>query len=282
MKTLIGLISSNQWVCSRFDKEQSQLIPKELRSSDNVFSFKVFNPDKDSLCVHENLRNTTKAFDAVILLIEWRHEEKFHLVRNSFFTYVFRFNENDNYNYGNFFRHKIGVLLKNFKCLNDIAKSKCEEEQLIILPIRNFASPELEELARVCREDNINNTFNNMIGPLIKKLRRRRMPRRNTNDQRKYIVDDNEKYFEFGKDKGHGQIATGGNHLPSCEMAGTFRFGRKISQEGHFNVTRDDKANATIGGIFPNCHDVNITVSERKHINMFVNDYIRGEENETM
>lgn len=280
MKILLGLISSNLWICNKFDKEQGQLVPEELRSDENVFSFKVFNPEKDSICVHENLRNTTRAFDAVLLLIEWRHENEFNLIRNSFFTYVFRYDES--YNYGNFFRHKIGILFKNFRCLNEIAERKSEEEQLIILPIRNFASPELIELVRVCREENINNTFNNMIGPLVKKLRHRRMPRRNTNDQKKYIVDDEKKYFEFGKDKAHGQIATGGEHLPSCEIAGNFRFGRKISQKGHFNVTCDNKANATIGGIFPNCHDVDILVSERLHINMFVNDYVRGEETKSV
>ena len=46
MKILLGLISSNLWICNKFDKEQGQLVPEELRSDENVFSFKVFNPEK--------------------------------------------------------------------------------------------------------------------------------------------------------------------------------------------------------------------------------------------
>lgn len=277
MKILIGLVSSNSWISGNFNKDQDKLINKELRSG-NIFSFKVFDPMNKEINIQENLRDSSRGFDAVILLIEWNFENELKYIRDSFFTYVFRFNSSDNY--GNFFRHKIGMLLNNLILLDDNASEKTKGE-LIILPLRNFISEELNELARICREDSVSNTFNNAIVPLIKKLNGRRRPRRNTNDQQKYVIDNDGKCFEFGKDEGHGQIATGGKHLPSCEIAGNFRFGRKI-QKGHFNVVRDNKANVTIGGIFPNCHDKEIVVSDRKHINMFANDYIRGEETESV
>lgn len=275
MKILVGLISSNEWILNKFTKVQHRLIPENKANGVNKFSFISYNPNSHHSDIQEKLRRDTKNLDGVILLIEKSHEDMFKKIEHSFFISMFQFKEDGNHE--GFFRKKIGRLIENLEYLNKIAKEKSEIEQLIILPIRNFSSDDLMELARICRENNEDKTFQDMVGNVIKKLKQRRIPRRNSSKQ-KYIIDQNDRCFEFGKDISHGNPATGGNHLPSCEIASNFRFGRRISLEGHFNVTNNSRGNPLIGGVFPNCHDVGIIIREQSHINMFVNDQVRGEE----
>lgn len=189
-------------------------------------------------------------------------------LRNAFFTVTIEV-PNQGLNFRNFFTPKITRLLKNFSLLWHLM-SRFDNEQAMRLPLRNFVANELLEIAYVCREQTICGDFTNQLNLRLCKLKERKSPRRKSNYPTLYFVDDNDLYFVFGKEE-HSIMATGSPHNILCDITGSFRFGKKISKQRHFNVMSRTE-NTRISGVFPNCHDEKVEVKNRTHLNMFSND----------
>jgi hypothetical protein len=100
-------------------------------------------------------------------------------------------------------------------------------------------------------------------------MRNRQRPKRESSYSTSYIVDDDQKHFEYGKER-HAQPASGPPHQKLCALSGIFRFGKRYDSGRHFNVSL---SSGLIGGSFDDCHDAAVGITARTHINMFPNDF---------
>ncbi|MCX7113618.1 MAG: hypothetical protein NTX45_26735 [Proteobacteria bacterium] len=272
MKVFVGLVSSNDSVCQTYSRQRAELIPKEHRIMGAIFYMSVFNPSKMGRVLEDYLLKEVRGMDAAILLVEGKYEYLVEKIKNAFFMAILPFDEFNERNSKNYWASKLARLLKNYKCLLD-AMQRSDNEQVMILPVRNFNSEHLRNLAQTCINNSISKDFNGSIGLLISELKDKKRPRRKTKDKTMYIVDDEEKCFEYGKER-HAKFPTGSPHSASCEINGYFRFGKGISTDRHFNVSKEAMGGLTkISGDFRNCHNEKIYVKETTHLNMFSNDY---------
>ena len=171
----------------------------------------------------------------------------------------------------NFFFGLSARLLRNFGQV--LAKSKRGDDgKLLSLPLRNFQANELSEIARLCREEGLSGTLSNDVERQLAFLRTRVRPRRKSTYKTTYLVDDASRFFVYGKER-HAQFATGNPHLPACELAGLFRFGVRLDERRHYNVSESEGDNTKIEGYFPDCHGAVHPVSDKSHLNIFPNDY---------
>lgn len=277
MKLFIGLVCRRPELCEFFQNEKEKIIPKDLVRNNPLvkqlyatFLFGAYNPlnMKNALSLDAYLLKATRNADGAILMIE-EEQLSSDSLKNAYFCASIEIPEGE-LNFKNFLVSKVAKLLKNFSSLWE-TMNRADNEQAMILPLRNFSATELKELAAICREETLNTDFGNKIRPKITALKKRKKPRRSSNYATKYFADDNDRYFVFGKEL-HSQIATGPPHTITCQITGNFRFGKRISTQQHFNVMHQTEGHL-LNGVFPNCHDEQIHVSDKTHLNMFSNDF---------
>jgi hypothetical protein len=102
-------------------------------------------------------------------------------------------------------------------------------------------------------------------------LRERQTPKVESSYRTTFIVDDEQRYYEYGKEKHAKSDTKIPPHAELGSVAGTYRFGKKYDPERHFNVSLQK---GEIGGSFGDCHDTPTVVAPCSHINMFPNDFI--------
>lgn len=173
--------------------------------------------------------------------------------------------------------------LKNFffglsaRALRNMAQmlakfASADDAQLLALPLRNFRADALVKIARLCRDAPLSGALSTDVDRCLFDLRRRVRPRQKSKYKTRYAVDDVPRFFKYGMER-HAQFATGNPHRPSCEMAGLFRFGARLDERRHYNVSETEGDVTTVSGGFVDCHDSAHTVPKRSHLNMFTNDY---------
>jgi hypothetical protein len=144
--------------------------------------------------------------------------------------------------------------------------------KLLILPLRNFHSHELKELHLLFRAGvRADGNFSNILDEILKRLRERQKPKVESSYSATYIVDDDHRYFEYGKEA-HCRLETGcPPHGPLCAVTGVYRFGKRYDTDRHFNVSLEREQQ--ISGAFVDCHGVRAYRTPRSHLNMFPNDF---------
>jgi hypothetical protein len=171
----------------------------------------------------------------------------------------------------NFFFGLFARMLRNFAQL--LTKFRRGDDiKLLTLPLRNFRANELNEIVRLCREEPLAGSFSNDVEQQLADLRARVRPRRKSSYKATYAVDDSKRFFIYGLET-HAHFATSAPHLPYCEMAALFRFGVRLDERRHYNVSETEGDRTTVGGNFLDCHDQVHTVTGKTHLNMFANDY---------
>lgn len=275
MKLFVGVISSNEFICAQYAKKRAGLIPTSSLTGSLKERAQIivgsFNPSAQSgRSAQDYLDHATRSADAAILVVEDNCISALDAVRHAFFLAELTFPQRIE-NAQNFLGRPLGKLLQHFSAVCE-AMDHADGEESAILPIRNFAAPEMEELARVCRSDALLPNFVNGFTEQMAALRKRRRPRKQSGRQTKYYVDDRDKHFVFGKEV-HSSYETGPPHLLSCKINANFRFGKRINSTRHFNVSCGDGDNTQISGSFPNCHDEFTLARPVTHLNMFSNDY---------
>lgn len=145
------------------------------------------------------------------------------------------------------------------------------------LPILNFNHKEVESLFNKLTDLDFNdeklNSLEKEISTLNKKLR---IPKRRPEvSKKKYYVDERDKYFAIDSAK-HSRHETNNEsgHNIRCDILAKFRFGKKINELEHFDVTQGDVKHSIISGQFTGCHGQIQEIKKQTHINMFSNDYI--------
>jgi hypothetical protein len=174
-------------------------------------------------------------------------------------------------NYKNYLIGKLSRLLKNLASFLTIMNDG-SNEQVMLLPFRNFDAQQLCELRRVCRNETLSTEFINQVKSLVTSLKDRRRPHRKSSYPDQYFADDEEKLFQYGLER-HAQLATGTPHTLVCVLTGNFRFGKRIATDRHYNVTKERGQGTEIGGNFADCHGQTHVVRATTHLNIFSNDY---------
>ena len=143
-------------------------------------------------------------------------------------------------------------------------------QQIFRLPIRNFDAPDIARMRELCR-DMTQRNYGKEIDALLRDMRKRQLPKRASDYQNLYYVDDSGKHFEFGCER-HAQADTAmPPHNVLCIIANRLRFGQWFVGATHYNVSRDKKA--SMEGTYPDCHGVSKRHQKHSHINMFTSDF---------
>lgn len=278
MKLAIILVTQNEALRDYFALKKGAIVPydalnrgyyKDIRPVVSLFNLLVSN-QTTAADVEEFLASRVLDEAASIVLVDLVSAHLLTNVRNSLLVAVLR-EPGHNPNYQNYFHPQIaqairglGQTLSRFKSFDNF--------KLMALPLRNFRGADLDELARVHREEWSQANFGDLIEAQLVNLRKRVRPRRRSEYKNVYAVDDNGRFFIYGFEK-HSRQATGGNHRASCELAANFRFGNKIESEKHYNVSETEGDNTTIEGTFYDCHGEPHIEDRKSHLNMFASDF---------
>ncbi|MDY1548548.1 hypothetical protein [Luteibacter sahnii] len=278
MRILICAISRDaRWAVLK--QEQEQLIPEDIRrnkkiiANEPLFHFEYLDPGEGKVYLPNYFYRATEYMDAVLVLAEQTVAQCVADIAPSLFICKF-----EEISFNSQFRNVVSGLLRRgllnlFFVVESMASS--DNEQALSLPIRNFIAEELTRLVELCREEGVSPEFPDKVGPLLRKLKQRRKPRRTSNRPEKHFHDDEERMFRFGYEQ-HSKLESKTPHTRACLMNGNFRFGKRIDASRHFNVTDDVKGQSKISGRFVNCHDVLEDVAATTHLNMFANDFFGG------
>jgi len=216
------------------------------------------------------LLHRTRGAQTCVLLVDRTWEHLVAEIRDA--TFIMPFDPpGADVNPQNFFHRLLARTLRNF--VQVFTKfQKGDEAKLLALPLHNFRSDELREIARLCREEPESGTLSEDIEKHLVVLRKSVRPRRRSSFNTTYAVDDAKRFFAYGHER-HAQFDTGAPHRPSCEVAGLFRFGVRLDERRHYNVSKSEGDRTHISGDFPDCHGTVHRVADRSHLNMFSNDF---------
>lgn len=270
MRVAIVVVTKDHGLRMFFEKVKGAVVPKQLLS--NGVQYNIYLVDalssKDELS--SVLEIAHKRHDAVGALAEIGYEN----CLDDYFPAVFvkTFNPVEaSTNPGNYFGHNLKRWLKNlfflYRAFADGKQLKC-----LLLPCQSFDAPELDEIVRLCRMQNDEGQFQELIEAQLKLIRDRSIPKKKKSGERHFIKDDNDKYFELGKEK-HGRSETRvPPHELKCNLTARARFGITVNRDLHYNVSIET---GPISGQFEDCHSAPVEISARSHINMFPNGFVR-------
>lgn len=276
MRALVTLVSSNPGARDVFLRKKDAVIPKSLRELPRIkavglnFSTVFFDPTTAGRSLEDFVLETAAGADMVALLVDDSIEDiAAPLVRACLVGRVYY--DPAAKSYDNFISGQLTKLVKNLTAVAELMASAGNQLPLL-LPLRNFSAPELTQLLQVFRDEGLTGDLPLKVSDLVKALNQRKRPRKRATSARTYLVDDDAKLFDYGKER-HAQLATGEPHTSMCVLTGRFRFGWRIPTDRHYNVTKEVGALTKIGGHFADCHGAMIHVPERTHLNMFSNDF---------
>jgi hypothetical protein len=231
----------------------------------------VYDPRTAGRPLEEYLTEVADRVDVLVLLADRALAGIADSVRSTCFVADVEFAAQPKTNYKNYLAKTFSRLMRNLASLL-AAMGDGANEQVMLLPFRNFRAKELAELRRVCAVETLNGDFENCLQRAILALKRRRRPRRGEGANEQHYVDNENKLFRYGHER-HARLATGKPHTSRCVLAGNFRFGRRIPTDRHYNVTKEVGAKTEISGTFADCHDALYEVQPVSHLNIFSNDY---------
>lgn len=276
MRIHICLVSSDPGANELVRKERRALIPKSLRDHQRMreigaeFSVSVYDPATAGRPLARYLLEG-KDDQVIVLLLDTSLGDFANDVASACFVADVEFATHPKTNYKNYFAGKLSRLLKNLAVFLALIGDGANQ-QVMLLPFRNFKAQQLRNLREVCRNETLSPEFPNMVASLVEALKNRRRPHRKSNYFDLYYVDDDERLFQYGLEQ-HAQLATGTPHTQVCTLTGTFRFGRRIATNRHYNVTKESGRGTQIEGEFSDCHDQVHVVAPSTHLNIFSNDF---------
>ncbi len=275
MKILVTLATDNRLAGKTFLAKSTQILdgaflPKGLQDKVTLLA-QVYDPRSNpDQSLAEFLLETSEEADAMAVMVDVPlagqardlHPSMF-IGRVDFTAYLL--------NVQNVLSGQASRLLRNLAFLL-LDTEDATRFQAAVLPLRNFDAPELRALSALCRDGALGGDFGGQAKTLINGLVARRGPKRRSDYPHRYFRDDVRHSFRYGHEE-HSRFETGGDHGITCHLNGLFRFGRRLEDQRHFNVTDGEGDDDCISADFLNCHDDPVTIVERSHVNMFCNDF---------
>ncbi len=278
MKLFICLVTPDERLRAYFGKGKSAVIPPDALKRGPwgrlgpTPTVAAWAPDGAASArdLERFILQKARDHDACLLLVDTAYDRMLSDIRNAMFVVLF-----DGAAIGgtlqNFFFGVCARALRSFAQI--LAKfANGDDAQLLALPLRNFLAQDLAEIARLCREEPVSGTLSNDVDQSLSRLRRRVRPRKKSRYKTRYVVDDALRFFKYGHER-HARFATATPHIPACEVAGLFRFGARLDEVRHYNVSETEGDETTVSGDFSDCHGHIHAVPEQSHLNMFANDF---------
>lgn len=274
MKLAIVVIARDPDIISFFHERRARIIPSALKRAGERFNVVSLNGSLDDDAICNKVLKMHSAHDAVAILAETADYHRLKEFSSAMFLGLFcSFRAREKNSLQNYFGQILARWIRNFRFIAK-AFTKGSKRKCLMLPPTHFEGKDLEELVRLCCYHNSDPDFIEKIEKDIKSLRHRSSPKTHQHNsyRKEYLVDDNSKYFELGKEQ-HGQAETARPpHKLNCELSATARFGVTIDRGNHFNVSL---ANGNISGNYPNCHNEIVSYAACTHLNVFPNGCTR-------
>lgn len=281
MKVHLFLATPDKKIQEYFGKYKYRIFPKDildrysLSPQDDHIRISIWNPERENLSQSdfENyIISRIKGSDVGICIIDQCWDIYSYRIKDSIAFFIFNSLSISKKNLQNFFYAVTASSVKSVMYINNLISSEADKK-LLALPLRNFNDRALGGLSEVFRDYFGKPNFNLLVDENMSNLRRciKKRPRSKYRE-RNYIVDSQSRYFSYGFER-HSRFETGGPHLPSCQLNGQFRFGSRLDEVRHYNVSKGDGDTTTITGQFIDCHNSTHAVSVRTHLNMFANDF---------
>lgn len=272
MRFLLFFIAESPKARSEFLNKKSlieQIIRTRFKVRDISVLLLAVSPYEKSLLefVQKMILDSNEEVDHILVLIESEHLVTLETIRNAVFIgAIDDFGYRTNVWTG--LADYLTKLLKNYKLFFDLISAQINYE-VLALPIRNFRADEFGELLTTFKNKTLDREFFNSLSKSLGAMRRRRQPKRRSSYPDKYYMDIRQLYFQYGKEL-HSKYATGEGHLLSCQINGLYRFGYRLEQGRHYNVsTGDGNKRVMMNLTLINCHDEKVKVKNRDHVNMF-------------
>ena len=276
MRAFICLVSSNVVAKQLVEKEQANLVSENLRrdqrfkTKGSAISIGIYTPNTTQTSLTSFVFERCKGMDVVALLFENDVALPLDDVSPAILagTVVL--------NYAMLRMSLESAFNRTLKNLLQIYAFTNDEKMLevLLLPKRNFIADDLNNLLLLGQTAGACEDLIAQISAKLALLRKRRKPRRRAtiDSKKKYIVDDDQKLFEYGYEN-HSKYETGSPHTKACILAARYRLGVKIPLEyRHYNMTKEKGSGTWITGQFRDCHEVQKSV-DQSHVNIFANDY---------
>lgn len=275
MTTSIVVLTSNEALSRFVGIKKSAIVPVEIRNKPcfrekpfAVSSVLVRELGKATEILANYFVGIPESTEALIVLCEKGLEKFAAPFARSFFTYFF-----DPGMGGKTVQNYLGYVCARVLSAFAIYSSRFDDakyRRLMLLPTRNFKASEIKDLEGLFLGSVKTDDFGPKLDGILARIRKRQKPKRESTYDDVYIVDDSHRHFIYGKER-HSQNETScPPHGASCLTSGHFRFGRRYDSGRHYNVSY---AGWNISGMFASCHDAQIQMTARSHINMFPNDF---------
>jgi hypothetical protein len=269
MRVAVVVVSSDQTVLDFVRAQKGRLLPNSLRNLNYTFDFMIFNPLK-GVEIRDFVLNKIFDFECFGLLLDSNSPLDVGRDCASFFLVRAEFPENRE-KLNNFFGNFLAIWLGNLIFLREKFSSR-GNAKFLLLPRRNFCAIEIDKIFKLIEFCLLKPNFREQLEEAIRNLRKRSSPKKASRSPNRYIVDDDEKFFEFATEK-HAEAATGGPHDSTCKLNKRFRFGVSVNSKDHFNVSKG-RPGKTWSGNIVDCHSTPKSFSNVSHLNVFPNDYV--------
>lgn len=270
MKILVALIVPNPLVHKAFAKNQEAFLrPSDIseKLANVQFTVEIIDAKASDQDAQKILLAKSKGYDAVSVILDAAATPKLVEITSGVFVYRIALPKFID-NVQNVVAPMTSRMVRSFSFLLEKFEHS-EQFYAAAVPLRNFDAAEARALREIFSNLTLNGNFYNDVFRNISGLLARREPKRDSRYPDQYLIDDAEKYFQFGHEH-HSDIETSTPHTTSCELTGRFRFGKRLPEKRHFNVSY---AHGRISGPFRDCHDAVNQVPEKSHLNMFSSDF---------
>lgn len=276
MRAFICLVSSNALAKELVEREQANLVAQHLRRDPcfnvqgSAISVGIYDPNVSKKNLTDFVFERSKGMDIAALVIDGNLNVPVDDVSPAILTGVVALNY---VSLRMSIEAAISRTLKNLLLIHEFTKDE-KMLEVLLLPKRNFIAEDLNDLCLLAKTAGTSDDLIAQVTAKIALLRRRKRPRRRAvvDTKKKYIVDNDQKLFEYGYEN-HSKYETGAPHTKSCILAARYRLGAKIPFEyRHYNMTKERGSETWITGEFPDCHHAQKRV-DHSHVNVFTNDY---------
>ncbi|MCZ7468599.1 hypothetical protein M0412_12990 [Agrobacterium sp. O3.4] len=257
--------------------KRTNIFPKDLRvglpeifAKFEVYSIKAASSAEAKKMIFEHASNGFDEVSGAVILLDDTFSDIVVELGRIFF--VVKFDRNlGGMSVHNYFNRCLPPISKTFAYFASEFDNE-KRRKMFLLPLRNFDADELQDLLKVFLQGVPMKGLPLSINQFYGKMRNRQKPKTiKTNDQSSYYVDDNDHFYSYGPE--HHALPETKNppHGDACAYTSRLRFGKRYDHGKHYNVSNEA---GKIAGNFDDCHGTATPIKERKHINMFPNDYM--------
>ncbi|MBS7538461.1 hypothetical protein [Ancylobacter lacus] len=275
---ILVIVTLDVQLQKEIEQRRAELIPDSFRKNGHTSLkgerpiIKCFKPDDQVLHAESLMSFVNDAISDTTIGIIVILDNKIRIINQNLFSIFFIFQYEATYpikSPKNFMGEILSRSLKIYRVFSNYFDD-LKYKKIFTLPLRNFEAEEIFKIKLSFVKTNDNLIKN--IETQLHKFRSRQSPKRYSDSQDVYIVDDDGKYFRLGHER-HAMAETKiPPHNIYCVLANRFRFGRLFDGALHYNVSWGSK-NTAMNGSYKNCHNEDTPCGGRSHLNMFANDF---------